>query len=73
VSKLDFQKQIGERIKYLRKQRDLSQRQLALDSNKDPQSLERVENGKISVTVFYLKAICDGLNVSLEEFFKGIK
>jgi transcriptional regulator with XRE-family HTH domain len=73
VDKFEFQKMIGQRIKTLRKEQELSQRQLSFLCNKDPQSLERVENGKSCATVFYLKEVCDALRVSLEEFFKEVK
>jgi len=72
VSKVDFQIRIGERIKTLRQTKGLSQRQLAIEANKDPQSLERVENGKICPSVYYLKEVCDALGVSLEDFFHDI-
>jgi len=69
VSKSEFQVVVGKRIKALRLRKGLSQRQLALDANKDPQSLERVENGKTCPTIFYLKELCEALNVSLADFF----
>jgi transcriptional regulator with XRE-family HTH domain len=73
VDKLLFQKKIGQRIKTLRKEQKLSQRQLSFLCNKDPQSLERVENGKSCATVYYLKEVCDALQVNMEEFFKEVK
>ena len=72
MSKLDYQKQIGERIKTLRVERGFTQRQLAIEANKDPQSLERVENGKTNPSIYYLKEVCEALNISMEEFFRGI-
>jgi transcriptional regulator with XRE-family HTH domain len=63
---------IGQRVKFLRKSKGITQRQLALSANKDPQSLERVENGKTSATVFYLYEICSAMEISLEEFFKDL-
>ena len=69
MSKSEFQVVVGKRIKALRLRKGLSQRQLALDANKDPQSLERVENGKTCPTIFYLKELCEALNVSLADFF----
>ena len=72
IEKLHFQKIVGNRIKELRARENYTQRQLALKANKDPQSLERVENGKSCPTVFYIYEICDALEISIEEFFKGI-
>jgi transcriptional regulator with XRE-family HTH domain len=53
MNKMEYQKTIVRRIKEFRLQKGISQRQLALSSGKDPQSLERVENGKSCPTVFY--------------------
>ncbi len=72
MTKADFQVLIGRRIKVLRLEKGLSQRQLAFNCNKDPQSLERVENGKSCPTVFYIKELCDALNVSLADFFAEV-
>jgi transcriptional regulator with XRE-family HTH domain len=70
VIKTSFQISVGNRIKELRLKKKLSQRQLAFEAKKDPQSLERVENGKSCPTIFYLYEICIALEISLEEFFK---
>ena len=72
MQKQDFSIAIGKRIVKLRTQKGLSQRQLAFACNKDPQSIERVENGKSTPTVFYLKEVCDALEVSLSDFFKDM-
>lgn len=60
---------IGKRIKQLRIEKNISQRELAISANKDPQSLERVENGKSCPTVFYLLQICIALEISMKDFF----
>ncbi len=72
MDKILFQKEIGLRIKKLRFEKNLSQRQLALDAKKDPQSLERIENGKSCPTVFYLSEICTALDISMSDFFKEV-
>jgi transcriptional regulator with XRE-family HTH domain len=66
---MEYQKTIVRRIKEFRLQKGISQRQLALSSGKDPQSLERVENGKSCPTVFYLNEICKTLDISIKDFF----
>lgn len=73
LSKVEIQIIIGERLRKLRKIKGLSQRQLAFASNKDPQSLERVENGKTCATIFYLYEICIALEVNLCDLFKDIE
>lgn len=72
LEKTDFQNIIGSRIKELRVRENCSQRQLALKANKDPQSLERVENGKSCPTIYSLVEISEALDINLSEFFKGI-
>ena len=72
MNKSDLQKLLGQRIIKLRQQRNLSQRQLAFLCNKDPQSIERVENGKSCPTAFYIFEICLGLEISLGDFFKDM-
>jgi len=72
LEKIQFQSSIGARIKEIRLVRNYSQRQLALKANKDPQSLERVENGKSCPTIFYLAEICEALEISLHDFFEGM-
>ncbi len=45
----------------------LTQRELAMICGKDPQSLERIENGKSNPTIYYLYEIANGLNISVQE------
>ncbi len=56
---------IGRRIVSLRKQKGLTQAELATLCKKHPQSIERVENGKINPSVGFLHAIAKGLEVPL--------
>jgi transcriptional regulator with XRE-family HTH domain len=58
---------IGQRIVFLRKRKGLSQVELAKKCGKKPQSLERVENGKINPSVKFLLSIALGLEISLNE------
>lgn len=57
---------LGERLKTLREEKGLSQSELANICNKDRQSLERVENGRVNPSIFYLNTIAKGLGVSLK-------
>ncbi|MDO1451078.1 helix-turn-helix transcriptional regulator [Rhodocytophaga aerolata] len=58
---------IGKRIIALRKLKGYSQAELAERCGKKPQSLERVENGKINPSIKFLLAIAFGLGISLKE------
>jgi putative transcriptional regulator len=67
--KKEFLQKLGKRIVDERRKRNISQVELAHVCNKDPQSLERVENGKVNPSAFYLLEIADGLSISVQELF----
>jgi len=67
-----IQKQLGQRIQSLRKERDISQEKFALQIDMDRTYLASVETGKRNVSLCNIKKIADGLNVSLSELFEGI-
>ncbi|MFN4233516.1 MAG: helix-turn-helix domain-containing protein [Bacteroidia bacterium] len=69
MQKKDVLNHIGNRIKELRKQKKLTQRDLAFACNKDPQSIERVENGKSNPTIFYLYELSKALEILLKDLF----
>lgn len=64
-----LQLKLGERIADLRKSRGLNQTELGFRCNKDRQSINRLENGKINPSFFYLYQVANALEVSLEEMF----
>jgi putative transcriptional regulator len=67
VTKEKLQKQIGKRIIYLREKRGWSQADLARESGKDRQAIEKLENGKVNPTAYSLYEISKALGVSLAE------
>lgn len=67
-----IQKQLGQRIQSLRKERDISQEKFALQIDMDRTYLASVEAGRRNVSLCNIKKIADGLNVSLSELFEGI-
>lgn len=67
-----IQKQLGQRIQSLRRERDISQEKFALQIDMDRTYLASVEAGKRNVSLCNIKKIADGLNVSLSELFEGI-
>jgi putative transcriptional regulator len=69
VLKEKYLKNLGKRIVELRLKKGWSQRDLAFECGKEPQSIERVENGKSNPTAYYLKEIADALGVSVADFF----
>ena len=60
---------IGNRVKTLRIYKGLSQDELARRIDFDRTYLSRVESGKQNVTVETLLKICEGLGVTIKEFF----
>ena len=61
--------EIGARLKLIREQLELSQRQLARQSRVANATISQVESGKINPTVSMLKKILDGIPMGLGEFF----
>lgn len=62
-------KEIGGRLKAIRRQLSLSQRQLARQSGVANATISQVEAGKLNPTVSMLKKILDGVPMSLGDFF----
>lgn len=67
-----IQKQLGQKIQLLRKERNISQEKFALQIDMDRTYLASVEAGKRNVSICNIKKIADGLNISLSELFEGI-
>ena len=65
-------KELGDRIKDLRKKTGLSQEKFALQIEMDRTYFASVERGKRNVALINLKKIADGLGVTLSELFEGI-
>lgn len=68
TAKRKFLKRIGKKIVALRKERGISQAELARLCFKDPQSIERIENGKVNTSIYFLQEIANGLGVDVKEF-----
>ena len=66
-------KELGDRLRFLRKQTGLSQEKFALKIGMDRTYYASVENGKRNISILNLNRIADGLNMSLSEvlFFDG--
>jgi putative transcriptional regulator len=64
-------KKLGERIRDIRKDKGITQVQLAHSIGKDQQSIQRLEAGNINPSYYYLYEIAEGLKVSLEDLIKS--
>jgi len=69
VERIDIRVRIGLRIKQLRANAGLTQDQLAYAINLSRSYLAEVETGKRNISIVNLERICDGLQVSLADFF----
>ncbi|MEK4849202.1 helix-turn-helix transcriptional regulator [Paenibacillus sp. FSL H7-0756] len=70
--KPELVKRIGERIRRLRKEMNLSQEQLAERSGLHTNYVGQVERGEKNLTLETLEKVVTGLNISLEELFRYI-
>ena len=69
MERKDFILKLGQQIVKLREQKGWSQAELARNCYKDRQSIERLENGKINPSAYYLQEIATALNISMKELF----
>lgn len=70
---MNVQVQLGMRIRYLRKERGLSIEDLALKSGVNKNYLSDLERGTRNPSLSILNRLAEGLSISLETLFKGIK
>lgn len=56
---------IGQRVVEIRQRKGWSQSDLARESGKDRQAIEKLENGKVNPTLYSLVEIAKALNVSV--------
>ncbi len=68
---MDVKQKVGQRIKELRKQLELSQEALALKAEVDRTYVTDVENGRRNVSLEILERLIKALNVSFTEFFNS--
>jgi transcriptional regulator with XRE-family HTH domain len=66
---MDIKLKVGQRIKELRKQLDLSQETLANKAEVDRTYMTDVENGRRNVSIEILEKVIVALEVSFTEFF----
>ena len=70
---MNINTQLGMRIRYLRKQKGLSQEDLALDSGVNKNYLSDLERGERNPTIVVLEKIATSLGVTLSTLLKGIQ
>lgn len=72
VNKSSVLLKFGNQIKLLRKERGLSQEDLAKLSSLDRTYISSIERGNRNVALKNIEALAKALNLSLSELFEGI-
>ncbi len=68
---MDIEKQIGQRIAQIRKQKKLTQEDLAGLAEIDRSYLSEIENGHKNFSIRSLKAIADALDIMIEDLLSN--
>jgi transcriptional regulator with XRE-family HTH domain len=68
---MDIKQKLGQRIKELRKELDISQEALAYKADVDRTYVTDVENGRRNVSIEILERLIVALDVSITEFFNS--
>jgi len=66
---MNVKSKLGLRIKELRNQKEMSQKDLAYASDLDRSYIASVENGQRNISIVNIEKIADAFGVSLSEFF----
>jgi transcriptional regulator with XRE-family HTH domain len=61
---------LGQNIKRIRSEKNITQNDLATQCNFEKASMSRIESGKTNVTVLTLRKIGNALEVDISDFFK---
>lgn len=62
-----IQKSFGSHLKKLRLQKGLTQVEVSSNMGKDQQSLQRIESGLVSPSLYYLFELANALGVTVSE------
>lgn len=68
---MDIKLKVGQRIKYLRKELELSQEALGLKANVDRTYVTDVESGRRNVSLEILERLIKALETSVTDFFNA--
>lgn len=72
VVNMNIKETFGQRVRELRNQLGISQEKFALKIDMDRTYFASVESGKRNISIENIYKISNGLEVSLEELFKGL-
>lgn len=66
---MDIRYRLGQRIKYLREAKGMSQKDLAYTADLDRSYIAGIEAGNRNVSILNVEKIANALNVTLKTFF----
>jgi transcriptional regulator with XRE-family HTH domain len=69
---MDIRSNVGKRIKEIRENAKMSQKDLAYSADLDRSYIASVESGQRNISILNLEKIATSLGVTLSELFKGI-
>lgn len=69
---VNINEEFGKRVKYLRSMKKITQEELAYRCDLNKNYLGDIERGKRNPTLFVIEKIAKGLNITLEELFRGL-
>jgi transcriptional regulator with XRE-family HTH domain len=61
----------GDRLRTVRKEKGLSQKELAVKAGLSTSQIARMETGKLNTTISTLVTVSNALNIELSGFFTG--
>ena len=70
---MDIKLKIGQRIKELREQTSMSQKDLAYAADLDRSYIASIENGQRNVSIVNIEKIAAALNVTVKDFFNDVE
>lgn len=68
--KQKYLEKLGKHIQQIREKKKLTQLDVAAYINKDRQSIQRLEAGKINPSIYYLTELAEGLDVPLKKLIE---
>lgn len=72
LCKMEIKSKVGKRIKEIREQKRISQKDLSFSADLDRSYIASVESGQRNISIVNLEKIAIALDVTLSELFKGI-
>lgn len=69
---MEIKSKVGSRIKEIREQKSISQKDLSYAADLDRSYIASVENGQRNISIVNLEKIAVALKVSLSDLFKGL-